>query len=220
MRLSSIVATVLLLSPTPVVAQEWSEFVSREDRFTTNFPGSPDVTETIYRSQFGADLPARVYSAALGASRFSVTVVDYRPIEAILTEKSKSCPAGAETCLGNTSPRSSTGAGYWKIDVAGAMVYAAWQFMQRDARVTEFIWTNIDLVEGSMLHLTNRDGSRTFVSIFMHDDRLYLAEATVPAGDAEPGLFQQALGWIDDSGRSIRYQTIYRNGSPVPPRAR
>jgi hypothetical protein len=202
----------------PAFAQ-WTEFVSKEDRFTTNFPGPPQVTESTYKSQFGADLPARVYSATLGASRFSVTVVDYRPIEKILTEKSKSCPAGAETCRGGANPASSTGAGYWKADVAGAMVYATWQFMQRNAAVTEFVWTNIDLVEGHLLHLTNADKSRTYASVLMHENKLYIGEATVPAGSPEPGLFQQALGFIDENGNSIRYQTLYHNGFPVPPRA-
>jgi hypothetical protein len=201
-------------------AQEWTEFASKEDRFTTNFPGSPQVKPSTYTSQFGADLPSRVYSATRGASRFSVTVVDYSQIEKLLTEKSKSCPQGAETCLGGSNPTSSTGAGYWKADIAGAMIYATWQFMKRDASLTEFVWTNIDLVEGHMLHLTNRDKSRTYVSIFMHENKLYLAEATVPAGEPEPGLFQQALGFIDENGRSIRYRTLYHNGFPTPPRSR
>ena len=213
-------AIVLLSMSSPAFAQEWTEFVSREDRFTTNFPGTPQIAESTYKSQFGADLPARVYTAARGQSRFSMTVVDYRSIEKILTEKSKSCPSGAETCRGGSNPTSSTGAGYWKVDYAGALIYASWQYMQRDATVTEFIWNNIDFVEGYLLHLTNRDKSRTYVSIFMHADRLYIAEATVPPGEPEPGLFQQALGWIDEDGKSIRYQSLYHHGFPVPARSR
>jgi hypothetical protein len=213
-------AAVILSFSTTAVAQDWTEFVSREDRFSANFPGSPAITESTYRSEFGADLPSRVYSATLGQSRFSITVVDYRPVERILTEKSKACPAGAETCLGGRNPGSSTGAGYWKVDYAGALIYATRQFMKRDAVTTEFVWTNIDLVEGHMLHLTNPNKSRTYVSIFMHIDRLYIAEATVPAGQPEPGLFQQALGWIDENGKSIRYQTLYHHGQPTPARAR
>lgn len=219
MRWSIAAAMVVSLS-TATLAQEWTEFVSREDGFSTNFPGSPTLTESTYRSQFGADLPARVYSAALGRSRYSITVVDYRSVEKILTEKAKSCPAGAETCLGGANARSSTGAGYWKADYAGALVYATRQFMKRDAAITEFIWTNIDLVEGYLLHLTNKDQSRTYALVLMHADRLYISEATVPAGDPEPGLFQQALGFVDANGDSIRYQTLYHHGQPVPPRGR
>ncbi len=216
-----VIAAVMVASlSASAAAQEWTDFVSREDGFSTNFPGTPTLSESVYRSQFGADLPARVYSATLGPHRYSVTVVDYRSIEKILTEKSKSCPAGAETCRGGSNPRSSTGAGYWKADYAGALIYAARQFMKRDAEITEFIWTNIDLVEGLMLQLTNNDQSRTYASILMHADRLYIAEATVPAGDPEPGLFQQALGFVDANGDSIRYQSLYHHGQPVPQRGR
>src|SRR6185436_11388700 len=150
----------------------------------------------------------------------SMTVVDYRPIEKILTERSKACPPGAETCLGSAASNSSTGAGYWKADVSGAIVHATWQFVQRAGTITQLIWSNIDLVEGHMLTLTNTDKSRTVASIFMHENRLYIAEATVPAGDPEPGIFQQSLGWIDEAGKSIRYQSMYRNGFPPPPRLR
>ncbi len=118
MRLSPLVAAFVLTLAGPAVAQEWIEFASREDGFSCNFPGQPTITATTFRSQFGADLPARVYSAEAGATRASMTVVDYRPIEKILTAKSKSCPAGAVACSGNTAATSSTGAGYWKADVA------------------------------------------------------------------------------------------------------
>src|SRR5687768_9891836 len=93
MRLHRIAAAIaIVLMSEPAMAQGWSEFVSKDDRFTTNFPGPPEVKESTYKSQFGADLPSRVYSATSGASHFSVTVVDYRSIEKILTEKAKSCP--------------------------------------------------------------------------------------------------------------------------------
>ena len=149
-----------------------------------------------------------------------MTVVDYRPVEKILTERSKACPPGAETCIGSANLNSSTGAGYWKADVSGAVIHATWTLMQREAKVTQLLWGNIDLVEGHMLTLTNADKSRTVAAIFMHENRLYIAEATVPAGDPEPGIFQQSLGWIDEAGKSIRYQSIYRNGFPPPPRTR
>src|SRR6266704_6939686 len=109
----------------PLFAQEWMEFASREDRFTCLFPEQPKVTETTYRSEYGADLPARVYSVAQGQSRYSVTVVDYNHAQRILTEKAKNCPPGAETCSGGPG---ATGEGYWKNDVRGAIVYASWQF--------------------------------------------------------------------------------------------
>ena len=211
--LLTLLALVASLSG-PLFAQEWVEFASQQDRFTCNFPVQPKVTETTFKSQFGADLPARVYSAESGRSRYSLTVVDYSPVERILTEKSKSCPAGAETCKGGGG---STGAGYWKADVEGAVIYATWQFMQRDAKVTHLLWNNIDLVTGHQLQLTNADKSRTLAAIYMHENKLYIVEGTVPAGYPEPGLFQQSLGWLDENGNGVRYQSFYHNGLPAPP---
>src|SRR5678815_503397 len=82
------------------------------------------------------------------------------------------------------------------------------------------MWNFIDLVEGHQLQLTNNaDKSRTFVAIYMHDNRLYISEGTVPDGDPEPGLFQQSLGFVDSDGNGIRYRDYYDNDYPPPPRA-
>jgi hypothetical protein len=208
-------ALLLLSTARPAVAQEWVEFASTEDRFTANFPSQPKVTDTIWVSEYGAELPARVYSAETAASRYSMTVVDYNQAERVLTEKSRACPAGAEPCKGSPT----TGAGYYKVDVRGAIVFASWKLMQRDAKLTHYMWNFMDLVEGHQLQLTNNaDKSRTFASIYMHQNKLYVMEATVPAGYPEPGLFQQSLGWLDEDGIGLRYQSIYTNGFPAPPR--
>ena len=219
MRLNFLAAMALILAiAAPAAAQEWIEFTSREDGFMATFPGQPKVTQTTFRSQFGADLPARVYSGETGRTRVSLTVVDYRPIEKILTAKSKSCPAGAEACSGNTAATSSTGAGYWKADVAGAVIYATWQFIQRGGKVTHLLWNNIDFVEGHQLQVTNADQSRTLAAIYMHENKLYILDATVPAGYPEPGIFQQSLVWLDDKGMPFRYESLYHHGFPAPGR--
>lgn len=210
-----LVSTALVLSiAAPLCAQEWIEFASRDDRFTCNFPTQPKVTQTTYKSEHGADLPARVYSAAQGQSRYSVTVADYNQVQRILTEKAKACPAGAEPCLGSPGDE-----GHWKADLRGAMVYGAWQLMKRDAKLTSFVWNFVDLVEGFQLQLTNNaDKSRTFAGVYMHENKLYVIEGTVPAGYPEPGLFQQSLGWLDERGVGLRYQSYYSNNYPPPPR--
>ena len=220
MRPSPVVSAVLIMllsGPVVAQAQEYVEYVSRQDRFSATFPVQPKVSETTYKSQFGADLPARVYSAESGPGRYVLTVVDYANIEAILTEKAKACPAGAEACRGGGT---STGAGYWRADLAGAVIYATWQLMQRDAKVTWFAWNNIDLVEGHMLSLTNGDKSRTSAAVYMHENRLYILEGTVPAGYPLPDFFQQSIAWLDENGNGIRYQTLYHNGFPKPPTGR
>jgi hypothetical protein len=215
MRLMPLVSTVLVLSASaPLFAQEWVEFANREDRFTCLFPTQPKVTETTFLAQHEADLPTRVYTATQGQSRYSVTVVDYNQALRLLTEKAKSCPAGAEPCLGGPGDE-----GHWKADIRAALEWASWQFMKRDAKLTLFVWGMVDNVEGRQLQLTNNaDKSRTFVGIYMHENKLYISEGTVPAGYPEPGLFQQSLGWLDENGVGLRYQTYYNNNYPAPPR--
>ncbi len=214
MRLSAISAALILALATAAFAQEYEEFTSKDDRFGATFPTAPKVEQIMWKSQFGSMLPARVYSSDSGSSHFKVTVVDYSNIEAIATERSKSCPAGAETCRGGGS---STGLGYWKADLAGAEKYATWLFMQRDAKITYMAWNNIDLVEGTMIYMTNNaDQSRTSAGIYMHENKLYILEGTVPKGYPEPGFFQQSVRWLDENGNGIRYQTLYHNGFPKP----
>ena len=215
MRLTPLVSAAFVLSISgSSFAQEWVEFASREDRFTCNFPSQPAITQTTYTSEFRADLPARVYSATQGQSRYSVTVVDYNQSQRILTERAKACPPGIERCSGGTA----TGEGYWKQDVLGAKLYATFKFLQRDAKLTHLGYSTMDRVEGHLLQLTNTDKSRTFAGIYMHENRLYIMEGTVPAGYPEPALFQQSLGWLDENGITVRYESVYINGVPAPPR--
>ena len=210
-----IAALSIALLSSSVFAQEWVEFASPEDRFTVTFPAQPTVTQTTYKSQFDAELPARVYSVEQGQGRYSVTVVDYSNIEGILTEKAKACPEGAETCSGGGS---GAGAGYWRADFYGAKIHATWQLLQRDASVTYVGWNSANLVEGHMLSLVNNaDKSTTSAAVYMHDNRLYILEGTVPDGYPAPAFFQQSVGWLDENGNSLRYQTIYHHGFPQPP---
>lgn len=47
MRLIPVILATLIVSvPGLAVAQDWTEFASREDRFTCNFPGKPAISET------------------------------------------------------------------------------------------------------------------------------------------------------------------------------
>ena len=114
MGLMLLTAMLVVFVATPGFArQEWIEYVSKVDLYSVNFPAEPMVRETTYNSEFGYTLPARVYTAERGREIYTMTVVDYRDIEKAGTEKSKKCPAGAETCIGNAV----VGLGYWKMDV-------------------------------------------------------------------------------------------------------
>jgi len=42
-------------------------------------------------------------------------------------------------------------------------------------------------------------------AIHLHKSRLYILEATAPAGTPPPGYFQQFLSILDENGERIRY---------------
>ena len=222
MRTTALVLAMLSVSG-PAVAQPWTEYVNTRDGFKVNFPGQPTVTETTWQSQLDYVLPARVYSADRGREHYSVTVVDYSDLERQGIERARNCPPGNAQCRANAGPI--LGPGYWKHDERGAIVYATFKLLQRDATLTGLVWEWQDLVEGHLIQLTNNaDQSRTFAYVAMHENKLYIVEGTVPQGYAEPALFQQSLGWVDRDGNRIRYRIVYSNSYhglgvyPVPPR--
>jgi hypothetical protein len=210
MRLIPIIAVTISVGVSGAgFAQGWIDYVNRADLFAVNFPGEPKVQETTYRTQYFITLPARVYTHVDGPNRYSVTVVDYSDAGRLHAERLKNCKADlgdGDSCNDPT-----------RTDVRGAIVQATWNFLQRDAKLTHFTFTTADLVEGHQLQLANADGSRTFAAIHMHENRLYILEATAPAGAPAPGLFQQSLQFLDKEGNRIRYQSIYSNGFPPPP---
>ena len=210
-KISNLLVFVALLAiPGAAAAQEWEEYTSLQDGFRLNFPGKPTVKETTWTSQLNYVLPARVYSAEKSRERYSVTVVDYSSIEQQGIERGKACPPGNANCRANAPP--ALGPGYSHHDERGAIVYATFKLLQRDAKLNFLAWEWQDLVEGHLVQLTNNaDQSRTFAWVGMHAHKLYLLEGTVPAGYPEPGLFQQSMQWIDKNGNGIRYQMIYSN---------
>ena len=209
MRLTAILFTLVLAVPGLAAAQEWEEFISVQDGFAVNFPGKPTVAEMTWQSQLRYPLPARVYTAEKGAEKFSLTVVDYSSLEQQGTARWKQCPPGNAQCRDGGV---SIGPGYWKQDERGAMTYAIARYLKGPYKVSDYTWDWQDMVEGEQLQLDSNDGRRVLVFVTMHQRKLYVLEASAPHDHAEPGLFQQSLGYVNEAGRRIRYtETIYSN---------
>jgi hypothetical protein len=222
MRLIPLVAAVLLLSYGPAIAQDWEGFVSKDDGFSANYPGKPKVETVSYATEYRQTLPGRVYSAQDAIGRYSTTVVDYRGVEALHNATVAKCRAanGANGQDGDACQND------FRVDVAGAMDYAAWNLMKRDGvKTTQYMWYFLEMVGGRLLQMTNADQSRSFAVIHQHAGRLYIHQATVNKGMPEPILFMQSLGFVDEQGRNVRYKTFYTEGygewmfpHPIPPR--
>jgi len=195
---------LLFLMSVPAFAQSWFEYSSETDRFSVNFPSEPDIREFSYSSEFNAIFPGRIYNAAFGDSRYSVTVVDFTESERIHAEMDKTEAASGQNA--------------WINDQRASVAKAAREFRQRGGEITYDAWGHIDLVEGHQLQITNPDDSRTFVGIYLHGNasRLHILEATVPPRSAPPGQFQQSLRFLDEEGDRIRYR-LSPNGCTVDP---
>ena len=209
MRLIRLVpaATLILFVAAPSFAQEWIEYYSRPDAFLVNFPAQPQVRSITYPTEYGLTLPANVHIYEQGPSRFSVTVVDYGNVQKLHADQVKGCTLYPDQCTNQGAN-----------ELRGALDYAVWNFLKRDGKVTYYAYANSDRIEGRRVQLTNADKSRTFGAIYMHENRLYILEATVPPTAPPPALFQQSMGFLDKDGVRVRYATPYSNAYPPPAR--
>ena len=220
MRRTYLMAALILIVARPSFSQEFAQYTSRTDLFAVDFPGEPTIKDITWKTEYGVTLPGRVYSVENARGRYSATVIDYKDTEKIHTAIAEECKkrgGEGDECMND-----------WRPDVQGSIIYAAWEFFQRNAKVTRYAWYVSDLIEGTQLQLLNPDASRTFAAIHRHNTRLYIFEATVPKGAPAPGLFQQSLQFLDEEGKGVRYRTYYTNGysegwkfpAPPPPRTR
>lgn len=202
MRLTPLmVAQCVLVLAQPAVAQEWTEYENRVDRFMVPAPGAPKVDAMTWDSEYGATFPGRVYRWEQGPNRYSVTVVDYSDAERIHSQLKHVAYQG--------------GPGYWTIDIMASIDYAAARYRQKPGvTVTYDAWHYIERVTGHELQLTNRDGTRSYVGIYLHDNRLYILDATAPESAAPPIIFQQSFGFLDANGKPVQYKEFYFNRLP------
>ncbi len=200
---------VALIVTAAAPAQDWKTVTVIGDGFRSNYPGDPSVESITYDTEFRLSLPGRVYRAADGLGRYATTVVDYRDAERLHNDRSAKCRAanGANQQDGDTCQND------FVMEVAGAMDHAVSRFLTHDGvKVTQYGTYFLDLVSGRQAQLTNPDRSRTYVAVHQHAGRLYIQEATVPAGMPEPLLFLQSLAWVNEEGKAIRYRTLYTEG--------
>lgn len=204
MRPTILLLTSLLFTAT-ASAQSWRMFTDPDEFFSVNFPAEPTVRNFEYASEYGATLPGKIYEVRNGDSLHSVTIVNFTDAQRIYQELPDRTDEGNNAAL-------------WLYDQRGSIAYAARNFRLRGGEVTYDAWHHIDLVEGHQLQMTNADQSRTYASMYLHDGRLYVLEATVPPGSLPQGLFQQSLSFLDAEGKRIRYR-LSPDGSRtrVPP---
>lgn len=188
MRIVPFVLTaIVMFAPVPAFAQDWINYFNYEEKFSINLPGEPSVEETTIVSQRGDTYPAKIFRASDGTSDYMVKVVNYA--DAVVS------------------------------DVRASIQWEAWHYREAarmdGGTITFDGYAQVDRIEGHQLQITNSDGSHTFVGIHLHDRRLYVLEATTPAGHPLPMLFQVSLQILDDEGNRVRYN-IDADGQRIP----
>ena len=212
MRTTTLLFAFILALSGLARAQEYAEYVNVQDGFKIDFPGQPAVRDITWTTQQDYKLPARVYSVDKGGEHYSVTVADYSGIEKMGIARSQTCISGDRPLCKGTDV---AGPGVWKHDTREAVLFATLQFLKRpDTKISDLTWAQHDLVEGNELQLTNTTtGARTYAYIALHEMKLFIVEATVPKNAPPATLFQTSMGWVDKSGKGIRYQNMYIGAS-------
>lgn len=183
-------------------AQDWRKYYSQQDQFIVNFPGEPEVAEIDYTTESGVTVPSRIYSVEGDGSRFAMKVVDYTQAQ----EAHVALCRRLEVELDRVSPNQCQGREYLR-DIDGAIAYEAWNIRRRGSgEITYDAFGRVDGVPGHQLQILHRDESRSFIGLYMLNNRLYVLEGTVPGDAPPPGLFQQSLGMLDEMGRRIRLE--------------
>jgi len=205
-RFRLVAAACVLLMAQSVFAQqkEWIEYKNLDDRFAINAPGQPTVEKTMWTSEYDSKFPETIYRWMDGPNRYSVSVVDYSDSEALYTANHHTDDFSAPA--------------YWQIDILGSIQWAASQLyrLKPGVKVTFDNFHYINLVTGQQLTVINPDMTRSYVAIYLHENRLYILDATVARNAPAPIAFQQSLEFLDAEGKSVRYRTYYFDKLPEP----
>ncbi len=136
-----------------------------------------------------------------------------------LSEGGEVLPARVYTTLEGPARYSVTVVDYHTVEsvtqVRGSIAWAAWNFRKRGGEVTYDSFTQSDGFEGHLMQITNPDGALTYVAIHLGSKRLFIAEATVPAGYPPPADFQQSIYFVDESGTRVQYDIDYEGNKTL-----
>ena len=198
------VACVLLMARPLYAQKEWIEYKNMDDHFAINAPGEPTVEKTTWISEYDSKFPETIYRWQDGQNRYSMSVVDYSDSEAIYTANHHTDDFSAPA--------------YWQIDILGSIQWAASKLyrLKPGVKVTFDNFHYINLITGQQLTVINPDMTRTYVGIYLHDNRLYILDATVSRTAPAPIIFQQSFEVVDAEGKAVRYRTYYFDKLPEP----
>lgn len=173
------------------------DYVNKDDLFSVSVPCKFTVKNIVWATEYDSKVPGHVYSCKDGDSEYEMSVINYTDIEKIRAAQEHTDAA--------------TGGAYAKIDLHASIDYACTRLRNEAAKVTYDAWRYMNLIPGHELQYTLPDGRRVYADAYLHEYRLYIMKATVPAKGIPPLLYTQSFSAVRPDGTPIRYQTIYRH---------
>jgi hypothetical protein len=178
--ISLIVAVMAFVVSSAASAQEWGEYVNRENFFTVNLPGDPDETTAPYKTAKGTELTARTFTAkapadSILAGTYSLTVVDYNSAKDQL-------PTAIEEAANMIRAK-----GTVKYDGKNMLDnHLSWRLTVETPQKTRIL--------AEVLVAAN--------------NRLYISQAETALDVPPPANYQASLQILDENGVRIRYKSV------------
>jgi len=175
-------------------------YVNTTDFFSVSVPCKFTSKEITWATEYDSKVPGRVYSCKSGNTEYEMSVINYTDIIKIRESQQHTDAAGGGTL--DT---------YAKIDVLASVDYAMTKLRNEAAKVTYDAFHYMNLVPGHELQYTLPNGNRVYAAAYLHEYRLYIMKATVPANGIPPLLYTQSFAVVRPDSSAIRYTTIYRH---------
>jgi len=200
--------------------REWIEFASTQDSVHAQFPrpaegrGKPPTPPSTVPSF------RRTSTTSRTPKPLFVTVVDYHPLERMLTAKSEACRRARKL---QRHVGDEAGAGM-EDDLRGALVYATMAVHATRPKVTHYLWAFVDLVEGHRLQMTTTPTNPAPSPRSTCTEQALHPRGHRPAGNARARAVSTILGLARRERRSgfaircLQQRDIYLNGHPPPER--
>jgi hypothetical protein len=180
-----------------VADEEANNYINKDDLFSVTVPCKFTSKDIVWATEYDSKVPGHVYSCKDGDNDYEMSVINYTDLEKIRAAQEHTDAA--------------SGGMYGKIDIAASVDYASTKLRNEAAKVTYDAFHYMNLIPGHELQYTLPSGRRVYAGIYLHEYRLYIMKATVPAKGIPPLLYTQSFAAIRPDGTAIRYGTIYRH---------
>jgi hypothetical protein len=172
-------------------------YVNTDDLFSVSVPCKFTVKNITWATEYDSKVPGHVYSCKDGDTEYEMSVINYTDLEKIRAAQEHTDAA-------------SNGA-YGKIDIYASVDYASTKLRNEATKITYDAFHYMNLIPGHELQYNLPNARRVYAGVYLHEYRLYIMKATLPANGIPPLLYTQSFAAIRPDGSAIRYQTIYRH---------